>query len=409
MGRKLTQKQTAEFYEILGDAKDLTSTKLVKLFGRSQKTGIKFNTDDILVIGPEQSKFVIPNTVTTTGIYIFNKFVLEDLEILGYVNKTLNGKTVKKIDKCLAAALMEDDIKNTDVFTYIDKTQWLFGGTLAHVINPSLSSTILTLPKKARKEREKLFKENKEALDNNDPQVGAAIGHDVTSIALEEMNKTGDPALALFDSGCGVDPYNNYRTMFVMKGPVKDNTGLSHTGYKIVRSNYDDGVTKEDMPAISDSLITGAYARGVSTQVSGYSAKKYTSRFQKSRLGPRGSDCHTKRTVDYLVTEENVEDFGKYHFIMENGKPVMITPKTARNYLGKTVKLRTPSCCTMKDPFYCNVCYGDRMYRIGIENVGNTYQTAAGSLLNASMKSFHDSTIHTKKLDIADWMRYVGK
>ena len=406
MGRVLSPEQVAEFYTILDDPKNLTSTKIVKLFGRSRKNGIKFNTDDIITIGPEQSKFVLPNTKTTAGIYIFNKFILEPLEIFGYVNKPIDGKVLKEISKNVSMALMEDDITNQQVFDYIDRTQWLFGGTLAHIINTSLSSTIITLPENAKKKREKLFKENKDALEKNDPQIAASIGTEVTKAALDEMAKTNDPALALFDSKCGIDPYNNYRTMFVMKGPVKDNTGLSPTGYKTVTSNYNDGVSKEDMPKISDGLVTGAYARGVATQKSGYSAKKYNSRFQKSRLGPRGSDCHTDRFEEYAVTEENLEDFQMYHYIMEDGRPKLITPKNAREYLGKTVHLRTPSCCKMKEPYYCNICYGDRMYRISVENVGNTYQTAAGSLLNQSMKSFHDTSVKTYVVSVDDFLRY---
>ena len=406
MPRTLNQKQTEEFFQLLGDAKNVKSSALVKIFGRSHKNGIKFYQDDLITIGPDKSKFVKEGTITTLGIYIFNKFVLEDLEIFGYVNKTIDGGMIKKISKNLSIALMEDDVTCQQVFNYIDHTQWLLGGTLAHVINTSLSSTLITLPPKAKKMREKLLKDNKAAIDANDPQVSSKIATDVTAEALADMEKTKDPAMALFDAKCGIDPYNNYRTMFVMKGPVKDNTGLSPTGYKIVTSNYNDGVTKEDMPKIADTLVTGAYARGVSTQKSGYSAKKYNSRFQRSRLGPKGSDCHTDEFELFDVTDDNINDFRMYHYIMENGSPKLITPKNAKEYLGKTVKLRTPKCCKMKEPFYCNICYGDRMYRLGIENVGNTYQIAAGSLLNAGMKSFHDSSVKTKSISVNDWLKY---
>ena len=322
------------------------------------------------------------------------------------MNKTIDGGMIKEISKNLSIALMEDDVTCQQVFNYIDHTQWLLGGTLAHIINTSLSSTLITLPPKAKKMREKLLKDNKAAIEANDPQVTSKIATDVTAEALADMEKTKDPAMALFDAKCGIDPYNNYRTMFVMKGPVKDNTGLSPTGYKIVTSNYNDGVTKEDMPKIADTLVTGAYARGVSTQKSGYSAKKYNSRFQRSRLGPKGSDCHTDEFELFEVTDDNINDFRMYHYIMENGAPKLITPKNAKEYLGKTVKLRTPKCCKMKEPFYCNICYGDRMYRLGIENVGNTYQIAAGSMLNESMRSFHNSTIKTVTIDIKDWLKY---
>ena len=42
------------------------------------------------------------------------------------------------------------------------------------------------------------------------------------------------------------------------------------------------------------------------------------------------------------MTESMAEELGgNYRFIMENGKPVMLTPKTSGKYIGKKVKLRT--------------------------------------------------------------------
>lgn len=395
--------------QILDGGTNLTSAAITKLFGRSKKSGIKFYQDDIIVIGPEDSPFVKPNTVTTTGIYMVNKYIFEPLKIFGYVNKTFDNKLRKAVSSQLSLALMEDDVTRGQVWEYIDRTQWLFGGTAAHILNSSLSSNILNLPPKARKEREKLLKDNKERVESDDPQIAAQIGEEVTTTALQEMRKVNDPAMAIFDSGCGVDPYNNYRTMFVMKGPIKDNTGMSPTGYKTVTSNYNDGLSKDDLPKIADSIVTGAYARAIATADSGYSAKKYNSRYQRARLGPRGSDCHTTDYVEYEVNDSNIKDFQMYHYIMEDNKPKLITPKNAKEYLGKVVKLRTPSCCKMKEPFYCNVCYGDRAYRLGIENVGNTFQIAAGSLLNSSLKSSHDITIHYYQISLEDIFRYENE
>lgn len=383
-----TEKQKI-FFEMLGDASNVTATTLKRLFGNFLKTGIAFYTDDIITIGTEQSKFVKNNTATTVGIYIMNKYIIEELEIFGYINKTFDGKYLEKIGDVIGDARLAGDLTQEQVFRYIDKTQWLFGGQLAHVINNSLSEAILTLPPKATKLRLDLIKKHKDDIDNGNAIPVAKIGDDVTDMALKEMREkySDDPALALFDSKCGIDPYNNYKTMFVMKGPIVDNTGLSPTGYKCISSDYNTGITKEDMPKFSDGLVTGAYARGVATMGAGYETKKMNAINQRTRLGPRGSDCGTKDYEEYLVTEKNVGKFGKYHFIMEDGKPVMVTPKTAKKYIGKTVKLRTPSCCKMKDPCYCNICYGDMSYRLGVTNVGLSYNIAGGAMLNASMKT----------------------
>lgn len=406
MGREIYKtKLQEEAFRILGDPIEITSKKIIELFAYT-KDGAKFGSDDIIMIGPEQSPFVKDGTLTTLGIFIANKVIFEDMQIFGYINKTLNGATIKAIQSKIPQAIMEGDITQQQVFDYIDRTQWLFGGTLAHLINTSISSTLVNLPDDAKKLRTKLFKENKEALERGEPQISADVEKQITKTALDTMRKNNDPALALFDSGCGIDPHNNYKTMFVMKGAIVDNTGESPTGYKTVTSNYDDGVSQEDMPKIADSLVTGAYSRGVSTQVAGYSGIKYNAVFQRVRFGPRGSDCGTKRTESVLVTKDNMKELGQYHFIMVNGKPVMLTPDNVSAYLGKTVELRSPIYCEYDDPMYCNTCCGDRSYRIGIKNAGLALNIAAGALLNQSLKKFHDVTIKTSAIDVDSIMKY---
>src|SRR5699024_4570534 len=184
---------------------------------------------------------------------------IEDLKVFGYINKTFNKKIIGKLEDGIATALLEDDITIEQVYQYIDRTQFLFGGTVAHIINPSLSSAILNLPPSAKKLREKLIEENKEAIDAGDPIISHDVEVKVCDDALKSIRALNDPAMAIFDSGSGVDFYNNYKTMFVMKGAVMDNTGEYASGYKTITSNYDSGISKEDMPKIADSLPTSAY------------------------------------------------------------------------------------------------------------------------------------------------------
>ena len=54
----------------------------------------------------------------------------------------------------------------------------------------------------------------------------------------------------------------------------------------------------------------------------------------------------------------------------------------------------------MKDDQYCNVCFGDRSYRVDVTNIGLAMNIACGAMLNASLKTKHDTTIRSYKLDI---------
>ena len=80
MPRILNEKQTREFFDIIGDPPKFDTDCFVKLFAYTKKNGIRFHPDDVIKIGPEQSKFVKPNSETNLGIYIFNKFMIEELE-----------------------------------------------------------------------------------------------------------------------------------------------------------------------------------------------------------------------------------------------------------------------------------------------------------------------------------------
>lgn len=405
-GRILTAEQQAKLFELMGDLEKLDADRLSKLFAYHRKTGIAYYPDDIITIGPEQSKFVKPKTVTTLGIFIANKFILEDLGIFGYVNKPITGKLNGAIDGAMSKALMSGDITREQYGQYIDRTQWLYGGPLAFIINTSLSETLLSLPPAAKKLREKLLAENKDAIAANDPQAAVHIERAVVNAALEEMRKSGDPSMALFDSGCGIDPYNQYKTIMVMKGAVQDNTGESPTGYKVITSNYDSGISKEDMPKIADTVVSSAYSSGVFTQDSGTNGKKYNALFQRVRIENRGSDCGTKDCLDIMITKDNAEDY-IWRYIMVNGKPLMLTPENIKQYIDKNVKLRSSVHCKAKDPEYCSVCVGDRPYRIGIRNIGFTMMTISGATLNASLKKKHDISIKLRTITVDDVLKYV--
>lgn len=396
-----TPAQTA-YFEALGDLHNPTAQMFADLFAAHKDSPPKYHVDDMIIIGPEQSPFVKENSSTTCGIYLFNKFILEPLKIFGYVNKPFGKKELDALEDGISDGLMQKDLTTEQVAEFIDRLQFLLGGPLAHLINPSINPDIMTLPPQAAALKKKLLVENKAGIEANDPQTSSKIEKEVTKVAMDWMNERNDPSLSFFKSGA-IDPYNNYRTMFVMKGAVKDNTGESPTGYKIVTSEYDNGITKEDMPKIADTVVTSSYNSGVATQDSGYMGKKYNTILQRVKLLERGSDCKTPDTFQTVITNRHL-----YRYIMENGKPVCLTPEVIDKYKGKVCKLRSPLHCHAKDPYYCNICMGDRLYDIGVHNVGLTVSILSGATLNAALKTKHNVTVGTYTIKEEDILKYVN-
>lgn len=390
-----------EFFRMVGDLHTFTAKLAADLFARHKKSPEKFHQDDIINIGPQQSKFVNDKSPTTIGIYIVNKFILEDVGVMGYVNVVMTNDVWSDIESAVASAMREGLISADTVATFIDKAQYLFGGPLAHIINPSITPAIMSLPPTAQALLKKLLEENAEAIANNDPLVASDIEKKVVDEALRVMRATNDPALAFFESGA-IDPYNNYKTMFVMKGAVQDNTGESQTGYKIITSNYNTGISKQDVPKIADSLVTAAYSRGVSTQDSGYDGKRLNVLFQNIVLQDLGSDCGTKVTMPTKISNRHM-----YRYIVDGGKLVQLTEDNIDKYKGTVCNLRTPIHCHAPAPQYCSVCVGERPYRIGVHNIGLTFNIISGATLNASMKKFHDVRVKHYTISDEDLMKYV--
>lgn len=391
-----------QFFELLKtvDINNPTADFFDKAFAAHLDGPELFRPDDMIRIGPEQSKFVKPNSDTTIGIFLVNKFIFEMLGIFGYLNLEV-GKKWKTIDAKVAEALVAGDITTEQFSEYIDRCQFLFGGTLAHIINPSLSPTIIKLGPQAKKQKAELMKQNAEALKNNDTEAASNVERAVVKTAVDEMRAKNDPAISLFDSGA-VDPYNNMKTMLVMKGAVQDPTGESPTGYKVVTSDYNDGISKNDVPAIANAVVNSSYSSGVKTQDAGYIGKKYNVLMQRVKIGPIGSDCGTTDTMPAVVTSRFL-----HRFMKQGNNFVELTTENLDQYKGKTVEFRSPLHCKMKDPCYCNKCVGNRFYNLGINNVGLSMSVLSGSLLNSALGQKHSSVLSFYKTSLEDLTKYI--
>ena len=105
------------------------------------------------------------------------------------------------------------------------------------------------------------------------------------------------------------------------------------------------------------------------------------------------------RTLELKLTESNYNGYiGRY--IVEGKKIIKLDEKNIKSYIGKTVHLRSPMFCTSDK--ICNVCFGDLPYILGIKNVGLTAAKIGSNFVNLGMKTFHNSTMKIKELDVND-------
>jgi hypothetical protein len=371
---------------------DITFDLLVDLFGDKSKVEkgkvkvvpSRIKTSDEFVL--EKGEYINSERVTTNaGLFIYNKLIVERelKDVLGYVNVTINSGQLGAIEDKLSKALLNDDIAVEAMSSYLNRTQWLSMQFHSVISGSFTMGTLKPLPG-VMKQRNQMLKDNREKLDKGDVVAAAKIEKDLLKVAEEELKH--DHGLDLYKSGARGSFGNNFKTISVMKGPVfNPSTGE----FDIIESNFMEGIRKEDIPSFGNSVVTGAYPKAIGTATSGYFSKQIIAALQAVQLDKKGSDCGTKGYLKTTIQPSSTKDF-LYRYIMDGGKLVLLTDKNIGGYVGKEVKMRSPMYCTGKKK--CRVCAGLMYEKLNIQNVGLTASRVSSTLLNLSMKKFHDTS-----------------
>lgn len=379
---------------------DISYDLLVELFGDSVtyengKMNIKrakFETSDEFVL--EKGEYFNSERVTTNvGLFIFNKFVIEeDLKhVTGYMNVPMNKKAVKGMESKISDALLNDVITVDAMARYLDRFQWL-AMKFHHVIAGSFTMKGLKPIPSIVKEKEKLLKEHREDIEDGKVEVMAAIEKQLVTKAKDILKD--DPSTDLYNSGARGSFENNYKAISIIKGPVYDPISGK---YKLIEANYMDGLNKTDIPPSASSVVAGAYPKAVGTAKGGYQSKSLSAALQAVELDKKGSNCGSKGYITVTLKPSVKKDF-LYRYIIEGDKLILLDSETIDKYIGKTVKMRSPMYCVGKK--LCRTCAGLMYEKLGITSVGMTASRAASTLMNLSMKKFHDSSVKMEPVDI---------
>ena len=353
----------------------------------------KYNWSDELSLAKGECHNTENIARTNAGLFIFNKFIVENLleHIIpgGYWNEPIDKKVLGKFESYINTAIEDDELTVDAYGEYQDRLQWLL--SIHAMVCGSFTPKTSTPNKKVLALRDKLYKENKEVIENGDAIAALKIEDQLLKVAHKELE--GDPGMELFDSGARANFDNNYKCNVVTRGPVFDPV----TGkYIVAKSSFMEGIAKEDIPTFASTVVQGQYPKSVGTAVGGYTVKKFYAEYQNLVVGPKGSDCHSKRTLEILITDKNKNSF-KNRYIMEGSKVIRLDAKTLPKYVGKKVHLRTPMFCTTEH--ICNVCFGDSAYNVGIKNVGLTASKIGSNFVNLGMKAFHDTSMKLNEVD----------
>lgn len=379
--------------------KDITTSFIMDTFGEFE-TGQRFRPYDIIEIpansyGPEGKKNKKP-FITTVGIWIFNKYFIEEdlFDIFKYINKTIDKKMYGKLNNDLSVAVLEDILPLESMKRFNMKTQKCM--PYISILAPNYTDKMLTCTEVINKKKKELYSKYEEQIKKGDEIAATKMEKELLDFALEYMGD--DPSMDMFISGARGSIGNNFKNMFVMKGVIKDPDPNAKQRYNVMMSNYIDGVSPDEYALLANSLAAGPYARAKKTENGGYREKLFLRAFQHLTLDPPGSDCGTKRYIEVVLTESNINEW-MYSYIIEGSKLIELTSQNKSKYIGKKVKVRFSALCESKTGI-CNKCMGNLYYRLNKTNVGTSLTQIPSVQKNISMKSFHDSTQSLYDMDL---------
>ena len=389
--RELT---AAESREILSLKKeDITMTLLRNYFAvKKGQDNPRFNTFDTFTLlrGYYYNDETI---VTTVGRYLVNLFILPDtfLKKFRYQNVTMDAGTTGDIEEKLAFMLLNDEISAKEYSEFLDNGEWMTLG-LAYFLVPTMDYDMNVPIPEVIKRRDELFEQFAKEIAEGDQNVSNAIEKELLDMSKKLIKAKGNQGYDFFESG-EFNFGNNYKKTSIMGGAVENPYTKK---LDILKSNYISGIDKKEFPYFANLTVIGGYSRGVETQKAGYETKKINNALQVVVLDEPGTDCGTNHYLKITITDK-MKNMYLYRNVLENGKLVTLTADNIGKYTGRELMMRSPMYC--KTDKICSVCAGGIFYKLGMTNAGLLSSTMSGSLMNLSMKKFHDTTIKFSKLD----------
>jgi hypothetical protein len=399
MSRSLTNEEKKELLSLKPE--DITLEYLKVLFANTTKSKPKYNPTDQFSL--DANEYYNKSAVlTTVGRLIFNKVVLEGsntIEYIGYKDMVIDNKSFNNIDRELVNLVRDEKMPIKNLYDYFDQINWLAYAPTYFIV-PSLDTSLYIIDPEVRKLKEKLMNEHKEAIANADLAVIADIENQLIALSKE---KTKDvPGRMIYDSGSRGSFGNNYKNSVLMRGGIKNFKDPST--FDCSMNSLCDGISKEDFDKFSNILTAGVYARAKNTEIGGYMVKQARSAYQHLMLDEPGSDCGSTKYIQIDINKSNIKYF-ILRYALTNKGLLLIEDSNKDLIMNKKIKFRSPMYC--KNEKICSKCAGELYYRMGVMNVGELCDRIASTIMQKSMKAFHDSSIKMSKVDYESYLKEI--
>lgn len=334
------------------------------------------------------------NITSTYGNLLVNQIILVYPfgDKIDYMEGRIDAKAIEKIIEARLkdnpesnALLNPDDIYVYEYQRFNEALLSLAGYTQLCV--PSATAKTMTTDPKIAVRRAELLEQYKDRL--HDPVIQAKIDDEL--IAMDKAWLKGDPGEGFYIKD---KSYNVVRKKtFLLQGAEQ---GFDVAG-EVIPTSLNDGWDIKHLPAMGNSLREGSYNRGALTALGGEATKFNYRIFQNTVISEE--DCKTPFGLTVTLRPEWEKSYISNSIITPKGV-VELTPENIKDFLGKTVVLRSPLYCRTEGVNFCATCMGKKI--ASTPHAISTYAADIGStFMSISLKAMHGKALKTAHFDIA--------
>lgn len=259
--------------------------------------------------------------------------------------------------------------------------------TLNTLSTSSLTDRNMTMPDGLPEKKAELLKKYG---DLTDPVKLANFEAELGKFA-DEYRK-GDPSEGKLVKGKIRN--NSIRKMFISSGAEGGMGGAMVP----VTESLSDGLTysPEVFQALANGARSGSYFRGLDTVKGGVSFKLAVRVLSSFMV--RNNDCGSNMGLEVVYSKSNISQLVGRSIIGSTKGPIQ-NKDEASNYLGTTLRVRSPGFCRSKSSVVCETCAGSALASFP-EGLAIPASNVTGIILAASMAAMHKNTTEVVELDL---------
>lgn len=392
----IDSKNTNPYYRVLGEKKQVNvNGEWVDVEGVSNDEPV-FKMSDIIKLPSNTLLNQTEEVETTIGRAIANKVLLEFCfgSKIPYINKPFS---ISKLEEIIAENMRTDKVIVDEYLKFTNSVIFIKG--LSRIVNVSATPKNILPPPGINEFKKELINTYNKNFGND------WVNDRVKVLEFKEELKKKDKEWLADDPSRGKlltkKITDNARVkMFLTFG---DEVGFDKTSGKMtfvpnaLSEQYPSD--KKQLTAMFNSSRSGSYDRGKETQKGGATAKDLLRSISSYKIVK--GDCGSTNGKDMEVTNVNADSLnGRYQVVGSNTVKI----EKGSDFIGKTIKLRSPMFCLSKGSSFCSVCCGDSL-SLQPDGISLVILNISDIILATSMKSMHNSQVQTTDADMQSMIK----